>query len=157
MIKERSVNRLQEDYVIRIHTEQNVEGQKQTLEMTSRAALQGEGMDYTITYLDEDGDLKGCKTRLHVENGRCVTISRDGAFESHMIVEKNVRHMSQHLTPYGAFMLGVSALQVDSDIKPDGGFLRFRYCTDVDMVPLGEIFFDIRLTKLDHPPAALLQ
>ncbi len=67
MIKERSVNRLQEDYVIRIHTEQNVEGQKQTLEMTSRAALQGEGMDYTITYLDEDGDLKGCKTRLHVE------------------------------------------------------------------------------------------
>lgn len=157
MINERSVNRLQEDYVIRIHTEQNVEGQKQTLEMTSRAALQGEGMDYTITYLDEDGDLKGCKTRLHVENGRCVTISRDGAFESHMIVEKNVRHMSQHLTPYGAFMLGVSALQVDSDMKQSGGTLRFRYCTDVDMVPLGEISFDIRLTKCSQPPAPIQQ
>ena len=157
MKKERRVNRLQEEYMIRIHTEQNVEGEKQTLDMTSRAALQGEGMDYTITYLDEDGDLKGSTTSLHVENGRCVTISRDGAYESHMIVEKSVRHMSQHLTPYGTFMLGVSALQVDSDIKKDGGFLRFRYCTDVDMVPSAEIFFDIRLTKLDHPPAPLMQ
>ena len=92
-----------------------------------------------------------------MENGRCVTISRDGAFESHMIVEKNVRHMSQHLTPYGAFMLGVSALQVDSDMKQSGGTLRFRYCTDVDMVPLGEISFDIRLTKCSQPPAPIQQ
>lgn len=148
---------MREDYIIHILTEQNVDGQKETLEMTSRAALQGEGMDYTITYLDEDGDLKGSTTRLHVENGKCVTIIRDGAYESHMIVEQNVRHMSQHLTPYGAFMLGVSALQVDSDIKKDGGTLRFRYCTDVDMVPLGEISFDIRLTRLEQSSASLFQ
>ena len=41
---------MREDYIIHILTEQNVDGQKETLEMTSRAALQGEGMDYTITY-----------------------------------------------------------------------------------------------------------
>jgi len=139
--------------MIRIHTVQNVEGQKQTLDMTSHAALEGCEADYTITYLDEDGDLKGSTTRLHVENGRCVTISRDGSFESHMVLEQNVRHMSQHQTPYGAFMLGVSALQVQSDMKPNGGTLRFRYCTDVDMVPLGEISFDISLTRLDHAGA----
>ena len=33
MKKERRVNRLQEEYMIRIHTEQNVEGEKQTLDM----------------------------------------------------------------------------------------------------------------------------
>jgi uncharacterized beta-barrel protein YwiB (DUF1934 family) len=139
--------------MIRIHTVQNVEGQKQTLDMTSRAALEGDAADYTITYLDEDGDLRGSTTRLRVENGRCVTISRDGSFESHMVVEQNVRHMSQHNTPYGAFMLGVSALQVQSDMNPNGGTLRFRYCTDVDLVPLGEISFDISLTRLEQAGA----
>ncbi len=138
-----------EDYMIRIHTVQNVEGQKQTLDMTSRAALEGDEQDYTITYLDEDGDLRGSTTRLHVEDGRCITISRDGSFDSHMVLEQNVRHMSQHQTPYGAFMLGVSALQVRSDMNRSGGTLHFRYCTDVDMVPLGEISFDISLTRLE--------
>ena len=142
--------------MIRIHTVQNVEGQKQTLDMTSRAALEGDERDYTITYLDEDGDLRST-TRLHVEDGRCITISRDGSFESHMVLEQNVRHMSQHQTPYGAFMLGVSALQVQSDMKQSGGTLRFRYCTDVDMVPLGEFSFDIQLTKPERPAAPISQ
>ena len=143
--------------MIRIHTEQLMDGQKETLEMTSRAALQGEGMDYTITYLDEDGDLKGSTTSLHVENGRCITITRDGDYGSHMVIEQRVRHMSQHQTPYGSFMLGVSAQQIESDIKKSGGTLRFRYCTDVDMVPLGEISFDIRLTPLDRSSASSFQ
>ena len=64
-----------------------------------------------------------------------------------MIVEKNVRHISHHTTPYGSFSLGVSALAIDSKMKKNGGTLNFRYCTDIDMHPLGEIEFDITLEK----------
>ena len=115
---------MQQDCLIRIHTVQNMDGKQETLDITSHATLQGEEPDYIITYHDEGGELDGCVTQLRVKDGRSVTISREGAYETQMILEPNVRHM-----------------------KRNGGTLRFRYCTDVDMVPLGEFTFDIQLTK----------
>lgn len=137
---------LQEDYLISIHTCQEVEGEKDVIEMTTLASLEGEDNDYYITYIEDDNGLAGTKTVLHVENKSCITICREGGYNSHMIVEKNVRHISQHITPYGSFMLGVSALNIDSKMKKDGGTLNFKYCTDVDMIPVGEIEFNITLT-----------
>ena len=148
---------MQEDCLIQIHTVQNMEGKLETLDITSHATLQGEGADYTITYPDEGGELEGCITQLRVRDGRRVTISREGAYETEMVLEPNVRHISQHQTPFGSFMLGVSALQVQSDMKKNGGTLRFRYCTDVDMVPLGEFSFDIQLTKPERSAAPISQ
>ena len=141
---------MKENYLIEIRSTQEVDGEREVLELTSRAALSGTGDDYVITYTDEDGDLAGTTTTLHVENGRRVTISRKGGYQSHMIIEERVRHISQHNTPYGSFMLGVSALQVQSDIQKNGGILHFRYCTDVDMVPLGEIDFQITLKEQNN-------
>ena len=138
---------MKDDYLITLHTVQETDGDRDIIEMTARASLRGEGDDYYITYTDEDGDLEGCVTTLHVENGSCITISRKGQCDSHMIVEKNVRHISHHITPYGSFSLGVSALAIDSKMKKNGGTLNFRYCTDIDMRPLGEIEFDITLEK----------
>ena len=148
---------MQEDCLIRIHTVQTMDGKQETLDITSHATLQGEEPDYTITYPDEGGELDGCVTQLHVKDGRCVTISREGAYETQMILEPSVRHISQHQTPFGSFMLGVSALQVQSNMKRNGGTLRFRYCTDVDMVPLGEFSFDIQLTKPEPSSAPAAQ
>ncbi|MCM1392426.1 MAG: DUF1934 domain-containing protein [Ruminococcus sp.] len=130
-----------------IVTNQEVDGEKEVIEMTTLASLKGKADDYYITYTDEDGDLAGCRTTLHVENGSCVTIRREGSYDSHMIIEKNVRHISHHTTPYGSFALGVSALGVDSSVSPKGGKLSFRYATDIDMRPVGEIEFNITLTK----------
>ena len=138
---------LKDDYLITLHTVQETDGDKDIIEMTARASLRGEGDDYYITYTDEDGDLEGCVTTLHVENGSCITISRNGSYNSHMIVEKNVRHISHHTTPYGSFSLGVSALNISSKMKRSGGTLDFRYCTDIDMHPLGEIQFNIKLEQ----------
>ena len=138
---------MKENYLITLHTVQETDGDKDIIDMTARASLKGEGNDYYITYTDEDGDLKGCVTTLHVENGNCITISRDGSYNSHMIVEKNVRHVSHHTTPYGSFSLGVSALNIDSKMKKSGGTLDFKYCTDIDMHPLGEIEFSIKLEE----------
>ncbi len=147
MICRKEQSDLKENYLITMHTVQETEGEKDVLEMTARASFKGDGDDYYITYTDEDGDLEGCVTTLHVENGNCITISREGSYNSHMIVEKNVRHISHHTTPYGSFSLGVSALKINSAMKKNGGTLDFRYCTDIDMRPLGEIEFNIKLEE----------
>ncbi len=138
---------MKENYLITLHTIQDTDGEREIIDMTAGASLKGEENDYYITYTDEDGDMKGCITTLHVENGRCITISRNGSYDSHMIVEKDVRHISHHNTPYGSFSLGISAININSKMKKDGGTLNFKYSTDIDMHPLGEIEFNIRLEQ----------
>lgn len=138
---------MRDEYLIKVVTTQDVEGETEVIEMTTQATLNGENDDYCLSYMDDTGDLEGCQTTLRVQNGNCVTIRREGSYDTHMIVEKNVRHISHHNTPYGSFALGISAKNVESKIANDGGSLKFRYTTDVDMRPMGEIEFNITLDK----------
>ena len=136
---------MEDAYLISIHIAQNANGEKQALDMTTHAALQGSPEDYSIRYTDSTGDLAGTETVIRVENRRCITIDRAGEFQTNLFLEPQVRHQTHYRTPYGEFMIGVCALHVQSDITEAGGTLVFRYCTDVDMVPLGEIEFKITL------------
>lgn len=143
----KGLDKVKENFLMTMITHQLIEGEKEVIEMTSLASFEGNADDYSITYCDEDGDLKGCKTTLHVEKGSMVTIRREGDYSSHIIVEKNARHISHHVTPYGTFAMGVSALDVDSKMTEKGGKLSFRYSTDMDMRPIGEIQFDITVKE----------
>ena len=138
---------MKEDYIMTLVSRQNIEGEKEEIEMTALVDFAGSEDDYTIRYTDEEGDLAGCVTTLHVENGNRITMSREGDYASHMIIEKNVRHVSQNVTPYGMLAFGRSSLEVDSKVKNGNGTLKFRYSTDVDMHPLGEIEFNITLRQ----------
>lgn len=140
------VKKVKENYLMTMVTHQLVEGEKEVIEMTTVADFKGTENDYYITYSDDDGELKGCTTTLHVEDGRLITICREGGYDSHIIVEKNSRHVSHHQTPYGSFAMGVSALDIESNMTENGGSLNFKYCTDMDLHPMGEIEFDITIT-----------
>lgn len=141
---------MKENFLIKMVTRQYIEGEKQTLEMTSVADFHGTADDYYISYVDDDGDMKGCRTTLHVENGSLITIRREGDYNSHIIVEKNNRHISHHNTPYGIFTMGISAIAVESGMTDSGGKLSFRYATDIDMHPIGEIEFDITVSERNN-------
>lgn len=138
---------MKEDYIMTLVSRQNIEGEREEIEMTALADFEGDEDDYYISYTDEQGDLAGCVTTLHVENGNRITMTREGDYRSHMIIEKNIRHVSQNVTPYGMLAFGISALEVDSKMKDGNGTLKFKYTTDVDMHPLGEIEFTITLRQ----------
>ena len=140
---------MEDAYLITIQITQIANGEKQSLDMTTGATLQGTPDDYIIRYTDSTGDLAGTETEVHVENGKHITITRAGEFQTNLVLEPQVRHLTHYQTPYGSFMIGVCALQVESAVSETGGCLKFRYCTDVDMVPLGEITFKIILKP--HP------
>ena len=42
----------------------------------------------------------------------------------------------------------IVADKIESDISEKGGILRFRYMTDLENAPLGEIEFDITLNPI---------
>lgn len=136
-----------DDFLIDIYTVQIIEGEKSVIETRTTASLKGTENDYYITYDDQDDSSKHGKTIIHVENGNCVTIDRDADISSHMTIEKNVRHLSTHRTYVGTFTMGVSAVKIDSKINEDGGTLVFKYRTDIDMVPLAEFDFTIKIKK----------
>ncbi len=144
---------MKEDYLITIVTRQEVEGEKDVLEVTTHADLQGEGDDYVISYSETEDDGGESRTTLHVEKGSTVTVTREGSINTYMVIEKDARNISHHLTPYGSFSMGVSALSIKSDITREGGTLSFRYATDIEMNPLGVIEFDITLTQKNRRTA----
>ena len=138
---------LERTFLVRVYTRQTINGETEEIRMETTGIWSGTADAYTLRYTEADGNLRGAVTLLQVENGKCVTVQREGDFESHMVIEENVRHVSQYVTPYGTFMLGVNASTVESAMDENGGTLRFRYSTDVDMVPLGEIAFEITLSE----------
>ena len=138
---------MKNEFLIKIVTVQIVEGQRDEMEITTTASLEGTGDDYTIKYKEVDPQDKESLTTLRVENGRCISVSREGEITTHMTIEKSVRHISHHVTPYGTFSLGVNAVVIESDIDENGGTLHFRYTTDIEMNVVSEIDFNITLIK----------
>lgn len=138
---------MKNEFLIKIVTVQIVEGERDEMEITTTASLEGTGDDYTIKYKEVDPQDKESLTTLRVENGRCISVSREGEITTHMTIEKSVRHISHHVTPYGTFSLGVNAVAIESDIDENGGTLHFRYTTDIEMNVVSEIDFNITLIK----------
>lgn len=126
--------------LIKIVTRQTSDGDTEEIVMHTEANIKGSDDDYFITYRDDDGDLEGCETTLHVSRGRRISINRRGPYSSHIIIEKSVRHLSHHNTPAGSFLMGMSCNEINSDFG--SGKLHFSYSTDIEMVPIGDIEFD---------------
>lgn len=139
---------MKKEFLISVLTRQEIEGEKEELEIMTKAFLEGEKDDYTISYTEEEEDGSKSETTLHVEKGKCITVSREGTISTHLVIEDGVRHISHHVTPYGAFSMGISSMGIESDITEEGGILRFRYMTDLEMSPLGKIEFDITLSPI---------
>lgn len=138
---------MENQYLITVVTVQETDGEKEILEMTTHANLEIENGDYIITYTEDDSEEGESRTVLKVENESRISVSREGGINSYMTIEMGIRHLSHHVTPYGAFSLGITAKKVESEMTADGGTLVFRYATDQEMQPIGEIEFNITLKK----------
>ena len=138
---------MEKEFLIKVVTVQVVEGEKDEMEITTTASLEGTADDYTIKYKEVDPEDNECVTTLKVEGGSCINVSRNGEISTHMIIEKGVRNISHHITPYGTFSLGINAVIIDSQISSEGGTLHFKYTTDLEMSVVSEIEFFITLTK----------
>ncbi len=136
---------MENQYLITVVTIQEAEGEKEVLEMTTHASFEGDSEDYKICYKQDDSEEGESTTVLRVTKGSRISVSREGAISSEMTIEQGARHLSHHVTPYGAFSMGITAKKVESDMNEKGGSLNFRYITDTQMNPIGEIEFKITM------------
>ena len=106
---------MKKEFLISVLTKQVIEGEKEELEIMTKAFLDYNGDSYVINYTEEEEDGSKSETTLQVEKDK-ITVSREGAISTHMVIQKGVRTLSHHVTPYGAFSMGVAAVEIDSDI-----------------------------------------
>ncbi|MBQ6420039.1 MAG: DUF1934 domain-containing protein [Clostridia bacterium] len=120
------------DRIIKILNTERIGGGEESLEITTRGALQGDANDYSLSYYEHLGAGLDCTTRIHVKDKRFVSIMRQGAINSLITMEPGNRHQCIYSTPYGDLPIGVWTNELSSDIDVHGGELRLKYVVDFD-------------------------
>ncbi len=99
---------------------------------------------YELSYNETEATgYEGCVTSLKVYGESKVIMSRSGAMPTDLVIEPGKKHHCHYGTPYGEFMVGVTAKGIKTDVGKDGGKLNFKYVIDVNSSYVGDFEIDI--------------
>ena len=81
---------------------------------------------------EPSAEMEGCVTTLLIEDCGLVTMTRNGAYTTQMVMERGRRHVCHYATPFGDMLLGIFAKKVESSVTEEGGELLLNYTIDVN-------------------------
>ena len=95
---------------------------------------------------DEDNPHALVTSILKIEGNQKVTLIRNGAQNSRLILEKGQLHQCHYYTGYASMMVGVFANHINTDLTDSGGNLEVSYSLDINagLTSLNEIFIHIK-------------
>ena len=95
---------------------------------------------YRISYEESEATgFEGSVTTLETEGCRKVTMNRTGTVEANLVVDIGEKQHCVYGTPYGDFMIGITAKTIRSDLDENGGMLFFLLCfVDVNSSYIGD-------------------
>lgn len=133
------------DVVVRIIDRHDGDDETSGSELITTGRFRGNGERYSLSYTEQDEELQSCETTLFVEGQERIQMTRTGRYTAEMTMEKNKRHNCHYETPYGEFILGVYAHEINSHVDGGRGTLSFRYSIDFNSTNASEnelkIFF----------------
>lgn len=139
---------MKKEVLISIIDEQLSDGEKEKLELTATGVMTCCDAGCTLVYDEPDGEMEGSTTTLQIESPTCVTVVREGSYNSQMTIEQNKRHSCYYDTPYGSFMMGVFARRVHASVTESGGTLDMEYTVDFNSGLAAENIMHITVTEL---------
>ncbi len=133
-------------YKITIDDLHIIDGEKEnsTVSVSGNVMFLTDG--FKIHYKETGEGYEGCFVTLDVSENK-VVMKRTGALNSEMVIEKNIRHLSEYATPAGIMDLGVTGDEVYFDVTPEGGKLNFSYIIDVNGNPISENKLSVKLKR----------
>ena len=146
------MNKLKEDYLIRIKSRTEHEDLPDMVELTTRGSFVHKNGSFFITYRDtETTGYAGCTTTLKVaEDASRVAMLRYGPAATHFLIEKGRRNVCHYETGYGSITRGVSADEISQDLTDRGGHLCLAYVLDADGPDLlSRISLDVTVARLN--------
>lgn len=123
---------LNENYIIRIKSRVEQDGEPQTIELMTRGSFVLKNGSFYITYKETEATgYEGCVTtlKLAADSSR-VAMMRFGHASTQLVIEKARRSLCHYETGYGAMTLGVTADEIECGLTEKGGSARFSYLLD---------------------------
>ena len=121
------------DVLIEIKGIQNIDGEKDVIELFTCGKFYLKNRKYYISYSEsESTGFKDSDTLLKVDGDHTVTMTRTGNTSSHLVIEKGRRHQCHYDTGYGMITVGISGDSIISDLSENGGKLDFSYSMDIN-------------------------
>ena len=119
------------------------------VEQTAGGCLERTAEGWTLTYLEgEASGLGGTRTTLELAEGR-ITLTRAGEYQSQMVFEEGLRHLSLYNTPYGSLEIGVHTRRMKVDLDKNGGQIEISYAIEINHAVTGENYFKIDVKRRD--------
>jgi len=100
-----------------------------------------------LTYEEsETTGFQGSVTSLKIERNGRVSLIRRGSANSHLVLQKGVRHVGNYNIYGGSMEIGVYANEVDCNITEEGGSIRLVYTLDMNtsMFSRNELLIDVK-------------
>ncbi|MBR2877405.1 MAG: DUF1934 domain-containing protein [Clostridia bacterium] len=140
---------MKNDVLIKFITVQTTEdNDSDTLEINARGTLEKSDSGYIIEYSEIDEEMQGSKTTVSVDSPDCITMTREGSYNSRFIIEKGKRHSCYYDTPAGSLMMGVFASDVSVKLTENGGKLKMKYTIDFNSSMVAENSVTLSVKKI---------
>ena len=104
---------MKKDAVIRIVSMQRTENGDNAGEMSVVGTITYGDEKNIIEYVENNEETGPEETTITVFNNDTVSIVRRGQFSSEMMVEKNARHHTFYVTPYGELTMGIYMPEIE--------------------------------------------
>ena len=85
---------------------------------------------------------------IKVQEKGIVTLTKNTAHQTRIILEKGVRHYSPYYTEYGLLTMTVFTHDINNNLGKDGGTLNLKYAINVNTNLLGLTDITIEVNKL---------
>lgn len=128
------------DVLIYIKGTQNIDGEKDSIEMTTTGRYYKKRDARYISYkeMEEDDTDFTIKTLLKVEGNKCVTMTRSGKHRSQLVIENGERHQCYYNNGIADWTMGIEGYEIENDLQDNGGILNFKYSMDINAMLASE-------------------
>ena len=128
--------------------EQSYPGQEpDVIELVTEGTLEDIEDGWKLCYEESDlTGLAGVNTTFQIQ-GKTVTLIRSGKLNSQMVFEEGIPHDSLYEMEFGALMLTVCAIRVETNLTQAGGTIDLKYSIEVEQNSAGfiEYHLDIKV------------
>lgn len=113
---------------------QQIDSQKDKIELTTMGTLRDDGSAYIIRYTEEQTPpLSPVKVTVRIQKDEsAVQMTRTGAFDSCLTVEKSKRNLCRYGTEFGDVLLGIYGREIETKMNDSNGSFFFGYDIDVN-------------------------
>ena len=113
---------------------QQIDSQKEKIELTTMGTLRDDGSAYIIRYTEEQAPpLSPVKVTVRIQKDEsAVQMTRTGAYDSCLTVEKSKRNLCRYGTEFGDVLLGIYGREIETKINDSNGSFFFGYDIDVN-------------------------